>query len=340
MKLLRSLNRSLLAPIHEIFRQYPRQFSAVTASMVKELREKSGAPMMDCKKALSAEEVGGDFAKAMDWLRAKGIAKAQSNAGRQASEGLIALILGCKSTTTLVEINSETDFVARNADFQSLVARVAFTANSLGGAGPVDIDALLKTPAVDIKDNASSGRMVEDFLTDAITSIRENIVIRRVENFPFDGSVCIGGYVHGKVSSVYDDIQLGNSAALVLASHNQKSQDKVQNICKKLAMHVVAAKPLYLDTSQVPSNFIAREMEVFKQAMQNDPKESHKKPEIIEKMLKGKLNKRLADVCLLGQNHVAEESSPVISKFIAEVSKKEGLELKIDSFSNWKLGDE
>ena len=234
-----------------------------------------------------------------------GIAKAQSNAGRQASEGLIALIMGNKSTTTLVEINSETDFVARNADFQSLVARVAMTANSLGVIGPVNTEDLLKTPAVDVKNNASNGRIVNDFLTDAITSIRENIVIRRVENFSTGDSVCVGGYVHGKVSSIYDEIQMGNSAALVIASHNQNAQDRVNEICKKLAMHVVAANPLYLDASQVPPDFIDREMEVFKQTMNNDPKESQKKPEIIEKMLKGKMTKRLADVCLMGQNHVA-----------------------------------
>ena len=195
--------------------------------------------------------------------------------------------------------------MARNADFQSLVARVVMTAQSSGVIGPLDTEELLKTPAVDIKDSISNGRKVEEFLADAITSIRENIVIRRAENFSSDNSVCVGGYVHGKVPSIYDQIQMGNSAAIVFASHNQKSQDKVHGICKKLAMHVVAANPLYLDDSQVPSDFINREMEVFKQAMSNDPKESQKKPEIIEKMLKGKLTKRLAEVCLMGQNHVA-----------------------------------
>ena len=213
--------------------------------------------------------------------------------------------MGNMSTTTLVEINSETDFVARNADFQSLVARVAMTANSLGVVGPVNTEELLKTPAVDIKDSASNGRMVEEFLTDATTSIRENIVIRRAENFSVDDNVHVGGYVHGKVSSIYDQIQMGNSAALVLATHNQNSRARVDEICKKLAMHVVAANPLYLDASQVSSDFVDREMEIFKQAMNNDPKESQKKPEIIEKMLKGKMAKRLADVCLMGQNHVA-----------------------------------
>lgn len=143
--------------------------STVTAQMVKDLRERSGAPMMDCKKALAAPEVEGSIDKAMDWLRAKGMAKARSNADRPASEGLIALVLRDK-IATLVEVNSETDFVARNTDFQSLVQRLAITANQNFAAGAVSVEALLEAPA------SGGTRILREFLTDAVTKIRENIV--------------------------------------------------------------------------------------------------------------------------------------------------------------------
>jgi elongation factor Ts len=162
-----------------------RMGSTVTAQMVKDLRERSGAPMMDCKKALADPEVEGSIDKAMDWLRAKGMAKARSNANRPASEGLIALVLR-DNIATLVEVNSETDFVARNTDFQSLVQRVALTANQSFAAGAVSVEALLEAPAI------GGTRILREFLTDAVTKIRENIVSDEIhhDQLPSSPSSC------------------------------------------------------------------------------------------------------------------------------------------------------
>ena len=192
----------------------------VTAQLVKELREKSGAPMMDCKKALSSPEVAGNIPKALDWLRTKGIVRAASNADRQALEGLIAVyIKGNKGT--ILEVNSETDFVGRNDRFQAFVTLIASTIHSKMDSGNISISDLLK-----MNTEHAPAKTIQDALGDVIMSIRENIVIRRAESFKIvEKDDIIASYVHGKIpicadadkslAAHYDHIQLGKAGAVV-----------------------------------------------------------------------------------------------------------------------------
>ena len=297
----------------------------VTAGMVKELRQLTGAPMMDCKKALQDETVTGDIAKAVDWLRAKGIAKASKNADREAKEGVICLMRG-NDKVTLVEVNSETDFVSRNEDFQTFVASVAMTAHTELGVGDLVIDDLMgKTASAPAKEQT-----VKDALIDAVNGIRENISIKRAMSIDVSGVDLVGSYVHGKVGmdALPACVEMGSSASVVLLSG---AADNADEVVRRLAMHTVAARPMFATMADVPKAVRQREEEVSRSQMLEEGV-GDKKPEIVEKIVAGKVNKRLGEMCLSEQVHVAEDGGPKVGKFL----NKSGL--KLAGFSLWTLG--
>lgn len=306
----------------------------ITAALVKELREKSSAPMMECKKALSQPEVDGDISLAMDWLRVKGIARAQSNAERVSTEGLVSLCAN-NNCITVLEINSETDFVSRNIEFQQFVSLVTLTINNGNIIGDVNIEELMNTEAFE-----SNGKTIRDLLGEIISKIRENIIIRRGTNVIQKDNDIISAYVHGKIGmeNVPVNIQMGKTISIVeMSCSNVNSFEITKEMGKKIAMHVVAANPLYTQADQVPADIVARETAIFRE--QTESMEKKPKPEMLEKIILGKVNKRLSEICLLSQAHVAEEGQPIISKFIEQFSAKNNTVVKLKSFMKWNLGD-
>eukprot|EP01035_Chromulina_nebulosa_P017927 gene17927-23549_t len=295
----------------------------------------TGAPVLDCKKALLSQEVNGDINKAIDWLRAKGLSKATDKANsRQASEGLIALLYN-NNKLTLLEINSETDFVARNNDFQTFVVNIINAAHHLPVNGDINIDSLLSTKVL------ISGVKLDttkDLLVEVVTRIRENIVIRRAVNIPVTDDIAIGYYVHGKISGdhIPSNIHMGNSAGVIALHSINDKPDLILEVAKKLAMHVVAAKPQYLNINDIPNELIDKETVIFRE--QSKDATANKKPELIEQIIKSKVNKRLNEITLYEQNHFIEEGSPVIRKYLDGLSKINNTNINIKYFHLWTLG--
>lgn len=255
----------------------------ITAALVKELREKSGAGMMDCKKALG--ETDGDLDAAVDWLRTKGLAAAAKKAGRIAAEGLVGVAVD-GSTGAVVEVNAETDFVARNDQFQNFVREVAKLALKSGG----DVEALKAM------DYPGTGRNVGDELTNLISTIGENMNIRRVEVLNVDGGE-VAAYVHGAVAD-----GLGKIGVLVAGKGGDAA-----GFGKQVAMHVAATSPASLSRDDLDPALLERE----KQVLTEQARESGKPEEIIEKMIVGRINKYYAEVCLLEQTFVIDGESKV-----------------------------
>jgi elongation factor Ts len=278
-----------------------------SAAAVKKLRDLSGAPLMDCKAALKNPTVQGDLQKALDWLRAKGIAKATSG-NREAKEGLIGIYQN-NNQVSLVEVNCETDFVAMNKDFQNFVGLVCQTIqqHNLGKSGSFATnDILALKPTVAATDKQYSN--LQEKLGDIISTIRENIVVKRGKTITADAnSQVLASYVHGKVAT-QENLQLGKAASVVQfgitnlpagKSFESFSQEFLNNVGKKLAMHVVASKPMYLNKSSVPKEFVEKELAIFKEQITDADR---KKPaHILDKILDGKVNKRLSEVSLLDQ---------------------------------------
>ena len=260
----------------------------ITASMVKELREASGAGMMDAKKALT--ENAGDMEAAIDWLRTKGLAKAAKKSGRTAAEGLVGVAVeGGKGIT--VEVNSETDFVARNEDFQDMVGRIAGAA-----LGASDIDAL-KAAEVD-------GKTVETLITDKVATIGENMTLRRMASVSGDS---VAAYVHNAAAD-----GMGKIGVLVA----MKGADN--GIGKQIAMHVAAANPASLSEADLDAAMVERE----KQVLTEQARESGKPDNIIENMIKGRMKKYFEEVTLLNQKFVINPDLTV-----AEAAKEAGVEV-------------
>ena len=280
---------------------------AITAAMVKELREATAAGMMDAKKALV--ETNGDFDAAVDWLRTKGLAKAAKKSGRVAAEGLVAVAVN-GGVGVAVEVNSETDFVAKNADFQKMVGAIAGAAT-----GVADIEALA---AADL-----GGKTVADTLTDKIATIGENMNIRRFQRMA-DGDA-YGTYLHmgGKIGVV---VSLGVS--------NQADSETVKMLARDLAMHVASEAPLAIDKDGVDQSVIENEKDIFiAQA-----KEQGKPDNIIEKMVTGKINKFLAESCLLDQAFVKDPDMKV-KKLIEKTGKELDADISVKSFARFKVGE-
>ncbi|MBT3239073.1 MAG: elongation factor Ts [Rhodospirillaceae bacterium] len=285
----------------------------ITASLVKELRDTSGAGMMDCKKALS--ETNGNLEEAVDWLRTKGIAGAAKKSGRIASEGLVGVVVDGNRGAT-VEVNSETDFVARNDEFQGFVTDVSKLALDAG-----DIDALKAAsyPGTDAN--------VETRLTDMIATIGENMNLRRVETLSVDNGVVVS-YVHNAINS-----GLGKIGVLVGLS-SDVGADKLEPLGKQLAMHVAAANPQSVSRDDLDPDTLERE----RQVLIEQARESGKPEEIIEKMIEGRIRKFFEEVCLLDQTYVIDGESKV-SKVLEDASKELGGDVALSGFVRFALGE-
>ncbi len=256
---------------------------AISAKLVKELREKTGAGMMDCKKALEACD--GNLEASFDWLREKGIAKAAKKADRIAAEGLTAFVID-GNATSIVEVNSETDFVAKNAEFQELVADIAkvIVANQ-----PADLDAALKLQL--------DGKDLETVIAEKSGKIGEKLSLRRFAVLTKEDAEVFGAYSH----------MGGKMSALV------KLSDSDEEKAKDIAMHVAASAPQYIDRTAIPTEVLDRELTVLKaQAMEENATSAKPKPEnIIEKMVEGRLNKNLKEMCLVDQEFIKDPDQTV-----------------------------
>ena len=286
----------------------------VTAALVKELREKTGAGMMDCKRALG--DTGGDIEAAVDWLRKKGLAAAASKAGRVAAEGLIGVATR-GPVGAVVEVNSETDFVARNSEFQAFVRGVS--ALALDGDGEIG----------SLKEAAYPGteRTVEAELTDLIATIGENLVLRRLQRLS-SGQGGVFSYVHNALGPGIGKI------GVIVALSSPLSADELAVLGKQLAMHIAAASPLYLDTASVPKSALDRERDVLRaQALATGRSE-----EIIDKMVDGRLRKFYEEVVLLEQIFVVDQKTK-ISRVVEEATKTAGAPIRVSGFARFALGE-
>ena len=292
---------------------------AITAAMVKELREISGAGMMDCKKALTATE--GDMDKAMEFLREKGLATAQKKASRIAAEGIVMLKVAEDSKKAVaVEVNAETDFVAKNEKFQAYVAQVAEQALETEAA---DIDAFLaETWKFD------TTKTVNEALAGQIAIIGENMNIRRFQQVKEDAGF-VASYTHmgGKIGVLVDVV-------------TDVVNDEIKEMAKNVAMQIAALNPKYTNRSEVSEEYIAHEKEILMAQIQNDPKESQKPEKVIQGMISGRINKELKEICLLDQVYVkAEDGKQSVEKYVAEVAKANGANVTIKGFVRYETGE-
>ena len=282
----------------------------ITAELVKQLREKTGAGMMDCKKVLT--ETDGDMEKAAELLRERGIAKAAKKSGRIAAEGLVATyVTADKKVGSVVEVNAETDFVAKNDEFINFVNDVA---EIVADKNPADVEALLETTYKE------TGKTVKEVLTEKIATIGENMTIRRFERFESEGLV--ESYIHGA----------GKIAVLVDFAKGEKE------LAKDVCMQIAAARPEYLNRESVPTSRVEKEMEILKAQAMNEGKPA----EIAEKMVQGRIGKFYGEICLLDQEFVKDPSMKVgdlikskgaeIVRF-ARFEKGEGIEKKEENFA-------
>ena len=292
---------------------------AITAAMVKELREISGAGMMDCKKALTATE--GDMDKAMEFLREKGLATAQKKASRIAAEGIVMLKVAEESKKAVaVEVNAETDFVAKNEKFQAYVAQVAEQALETEAA---DIDAFLaETWKFD------TTKTVNEALAGQVAVIGENMKIRRFQKVEeTEGFVASYTHMGGKIGVLVDVV-------------TDVVNDEIKEMAKNVAMQIAALNPKYTNRSEVSEEYIAHEKEILMAQIQNDPKESQKPEKVIQGMISGRINKELKEICLLDQIYVkAEDGKQSVEKYVAEVAKANGANVTIKGFVRYETGE-
>lgn len=287
---------------------------AISAAMVKDLREKTGAGMMDCKAALT--ETSGDVEAAVDWLRTKGLAKAAKKAGRVAAEGLVG-VASADGKAVVVELNSETDFVARNAEFQQLVASVAQAA--LGTEGTLD--------AVSAAAHPTSGKSVADTITEAVATIGENMNLRRVANVTVSNGV-VATYVHSATAP-----GLGKIGVLVgLESTGDK--EKLMALGRQVAMHIAATNPLAVSAEELDPAVVARERAVYAE----QARESGKPEAIIEKMVEGRVRKFYEEVVLLSQGFVINPDLTV-EKALKAAEADVGAPIKLTAFAIFRLGE-
>jgi elongation factor Ts len=284
----------------------------ITASMVKDLRDKTGAGMMDCKNALN--ETGGDMEAAIDWLRKKGISKAAKKAGRAAAEGLVGVAVDA-NTGVLLEVNAETDFVARNEEFKTFVKDAAQLALKEGG----NLEKLLASPM--------GSSTVQHTLTELVAKIGENMSVRRAAALSVDPGV-VAAYVHNPASP-----ELGKIGVLVgLKSTADKA--KLSALAKQLAMHVAAAAPLALTQAHMDKAVVEREY-----AIQKDLALQSGKPEaVVEKMMEGRMRKYYEETVLLQQTFVIDGETQ-ISKLIEKASKDLGAPVEIEGFVRFQVGE-
>ncbi|MCM1253291.1 MAG: translation elongation factor Ts [Clostridium sp.] len=291
---------------------------AITAAMVKELREMTGAGMMDCKKALG--ETNGDMDAAVEYLRKNGQAKAEKKAGRIAAEGLCRVAVKDDKTAAVVEVNSETDFVAKNEDFQAYVEAVATQA--------VNSDAANLDDFLAEKWHLDASKTVKDALVDKIAVIGENLNIRRFQKVTATEG-CAVTYVHG-----------GGRIGVIVEAATNVVNDAVKEAMTNIAMQVAALAPKYVSTADVSEEYKEHEKSIIAEQIKNDPKMAGKPDKVIEGAVNGRLNKELKEVCLLEQVYVkAEDGKQSVAKYIEQVAKENGANLSIKSFVRFETGE-
>ena len=292
---------------------------AITAAMVKELREISGAGMMDCKKALTATE--GDMDKAMEFLREKGLATAQKKASRIAAEGIVMLKVAEDSKKAVaVEVNAETDFVAKNEKFQAYVAQVAEQALETEAA---DIDAFLaETWKFD------TTKTVNEALAGQVAVIGENMKIRRFQKVEeTEGFVASYTHMGGKIGVLVDVV-------------TDVVNDEIKEMAKSVAMQIAALNAKYVSQADVDADYIAHEKEILLAQIMNDPKESQKPEKVIQGMISGRINKEMKEICLLDQVYVkAEDGKQSVAKYLDEVGKANGTTITLKKFVRFETGE-
>ena len=291
---------------------------AFTAADVKKLREQTNVGMMDCKKALG--ETNGDMDAAVEYLRKNGQAKAEKKAGRIAAEGLCHVVVEDNKTAAVVEVNSETDFVAKNEEFQKFVAAVAQQAIS---SESTDMDAFMAESW-----NADSSKTVKDALVEKISVIGENLNIRRFKKVVAEDG-CVVSYVHG-----------GGRIGVIVEAATDVVNDSVKEAMTNLAMQVAALSPKYVSTADVSEEYKAHEKEILMAQIANDPKMAGKPEKVIEGAVNGRLNKELKEVCLLEQVYVkAEDGKQTVAQYVAQVAKENNANLSVKSFVRFETGE-
>ncbi len=291
---------------------------AITAAMVKDLREMTGAGMMDCKKALN--ETDGNMDEAVEYLRKKGQAKAEKKASRIAAEGLCRVLTEGDQVAAVVEVNSETDFVAKNEQFQNYVTAVAKQALTTTAA---DIDAFLAEAW-----NEEPSKTVKDALVEKIAVIGEKLSIRRFEKVTAENG-CVVTYTHG-----------GGKIGVIVDAETAVVNDAVKEALNNLAMQVAALYPKYVSSDDVSEEYKAHEKEIISEQIRNDPKMAGKPEKVIEGAVTGRLNKELKEVCLLEQVYVkAEDGKQTVKQYLEAVSKENGTDIKIRKFVRFETGE-
>ena len=292
---------------------------AVTAAMVKELREMTGAGMMDCKKALAATD--GDMDKAVEFLREKGLAGAEKKAGRIAAEGIVATAMTeDEKKAVVVEVNAETDFVAKNAKFQAYVAQVAAQALTTTAA---DMDAFMEE-----KWAADESLTVKEALSSQISIIGENMNIRRFKQVVEENGVVVS-YIHA-----------GGRIGVLVDVETSIVNDAVKEMGKNIAMQIAALNPKYTSRDEVSADFIEHEKSILMAQIQNDPKEASKPEKVIQGMIQGRINKELKEICLLDQTYVkAEDGKQSVAQYVAQVAKETGASITVKGFVRFETGE-
>lgn len=291
---------------------------AITAGMVKELREMTGAGMMDCKKALN--ETNGDMDAAVEFLRKNGQAKAEKKASRIAAEGIVRIAIEDDKKAAIVEVNSETDFVAKNEKFQAYVEKVAKQALASTAA---DMDAFMDEAWID-----DSSKTVKDSLVEQVAVIGENLKIRRFEKVEASNG-CVVDYIHG-----------GGRIGVVVAVDSAVVNDAVKEAARNLCMQIAALNPKYVSRDEISAEYIAHEKEILRAQIMNDPKESQKPEKVINGMIEGRVNKELKEICLVDQVYVkAEDGKQTVAKYLEQVSKEAGTTVKIQKFVRFETGE-
>ncbi len=283
---------------------------SITASMVSELRKKTGAGMMDCKKALT--ETGGNMDEAVDFLRKKGLSAAAKKSGRVAAEGVV-VAASARTRGVLVEVNAETDFVAKNADFQKFVQGIATVSLESDAA---DVEALKSLPF------PGTDRTVAEELTHQIATIGENMSLRRLDRCDAGEGVVVN-YIHG-----------GGKIGVLVELKTTSTDAQVEALARQVAMHVAATSPQYLKRDQVPSEIVDKEKEI----MRVKALDSGKPENIVEKIIAGQINKFFGEVCLLEQAFVIDPDQKV-GKAIEKLAKELGTEIELSRYVRYQLGE-
>ena len=287
---------------------------AITAGMVKELREMTGAGMMDCKKALT--ETNGDMDAAIEFLRKNGQAKAEKKAGRIAAEGIVKAVVKDDKLAAIVEVNSETDFVAKNDEFQGFVDTVV---NQIVESDAADMDAFMAEPWA-----ADNSKTVKDALVEKIAVIGENLNIRRFEKVSAENG-CVVSYIHG-----------GGRIGVRVAADTDVVNDEIKTCLKNVAMQVAAMSPKYVSRDEVSQEYMDHEKEIL---LAQAKKENPEKPDnIIEKMIIGRLNKEMKEICLLDQVYV-QDSDLTVAKYVDKVAKENNAKMTVKKFVRFETGE-